>query len=270
VSVTERFRDVFRRYTPWWLSDRSRSSGKSVGYRFLWAMIAPLDAYADVLTQGLQAAWPGRGTPTALPLIGRSRGIIRGMNDSDDQYAAKLRAWLDRARGWGSALQLAIEIHDYVADNVGNHPTVKVINRAGHWVIVDGAGNVSTANASWNWDGVYHPERAGFWSDEWIVIQLSPWALRPGGMSGITNDGHALGHLATLQQVDEIKGIIAQVKGAASKVRAVIWSLDASLFDPTNPATRPDGTWGAWGGIGSGSRVVGGRNLTSCRYWEPR
>lgn len=60
-----RFRDTLRKILPWWLSDR-REQGKTVGFRYLWAIVAPLDAAMDVLVQGVNAWFPGRGTPTAL------------------------------------------------------------------------------------------------------------------------------------------------------------------------------------------------------------
>lgn len=43
-SPTRRLRDMLGGFVPWWLSDRP-TSGKTVGFRFLWAMVAPLDAH---------------------------------------------------------------------------------------------------------------------------------------------------------------------------------------------------------------------------------
>jgi hypothetical protein len=266
MSDVVRIRDRVRGYVPWWLSDRHYSSGKTVGFRFMWAVISALDVYMQVALEALQSAWPGKGTPTALPLIGRSRGILRGEADTDAQYAAKLRMWLDKWANAGTQRQLAIEIHEYLA----NRPQVRIVNRAGHWVTVAADGTVTTATASWNWDSVSNPERSGFWSEMWIIIYPTQWAF-----SGNWGDGRqwgardsGIGHRVSRQEVDAVKGLIGQWKSAHSKVRAVIWTSDATLFDPTNPATRPDGTWGTWS-IGSATRVPSGRNLTTCRYWEP-
>lgn len=262
-----RIRDQLRGWVPWWLSDRHYSSGKSVGFRFLWAMISLLDVFAEWIVQSLQAPWPGKGTPTALPYIGRSRGILRGQVDTDDEYASKLRQWLDKWAAAGSARQLAIELHEYL----GNHPMVRVITRSGIWVTVAADGSVTTTTATWNWDGTSHPDRAGYWSEMWIVVYPTQWAA-----SGTWGDGRVwggrdggLGHIVTRVEYDAVKSLIAQWKSAHSKVRAVIWTSDATLFDPTNPATCPNGTWGAWGTAGDGSRVASGRNTTTCRYWEP-
>ncbi len=267
-SATNRLRDQLRGFVPWWLSDRHYSSGETVGFRYLWTMIATLDCYVDYVVQGLLAAWPGAGTPTALPLIGRSRGIIRGQADTDDQYAAKLRNWLPKWAAAGTQRQLAIELHEYL----GNAPRVRIVNRSGHWVTVNADGSIVTHDVPWDWDSVSNPERAGYWSEMWIIVYPTQWALAGTWGAGKTwgdGSGLGIGHDVSREEVDAVKNLIAQWKSAHSKVRAVIWTSDATLFDPTNPASLPDGTWGQWGTTGSGSRVAGGRNTTTCRYWEP-
>ncbi len=155
-----RIRDALKLVSPWWLSDRLEQ-GKTVGYRYLWGMVSVLDELLEGQIQALQSPWPGKGTPTALPYIGRSRGILRGQADTYDEYAAKLRGWLDRWLAAGSQLAIAREIHDYLSD----HPRVRVINRAGHWVTMNADGTVETSDAGWDWDSVSNPERSGFWSE---------------------------------------------------------------------------------------------------------
>lgn len=267
MTVRQRLRDIFPQYIPWWLSDRSLSSGKSVGYRFLWSMIAPLDAYEEVLIQGLQAAWPGVGTPTALPRIGATRGIVRGQADSDADYATKLRSWIERWRNAGSQYAIARELHDYL----GNHPRIRIVNRAGFWVMMAEDGTITTAQAVFDWDSVSNPERATFWSELFVIVYPTQWAN-----TGLWGDGRdygardgGLGHQVTRREVDAVRGILAQWKAAHTKIRALIWTSDTALFDPANPGSLPDGTWGQWSVPGgSGSRVAGGRNTTTCRYWE--
>ena len=59
------FRETLRRYVPPWLSDRPQT-GKTVGFRFLYCLVAPLDAGVQAAIEGVQARYPGIGTPTAL------------------------------------------------------------------------------------------------------------------------------------------------------------------------------------------------------------
>lgn len=266
MMVLTRFRDEIRSYVVPWLSDRKTANPpRTAGFRYLWSMVAPLDAAMDVLFQGIAARYPGIGTPTALPLIGRSRGILRGQADTDAEYAEKLSKWLEKWRHAGTERQLAIEIHEYLA----NHPRVRVVNRAGHWTTVEEDGTITENHATWDWDSVSNPERAGFWSELWIIVYPTQW-----GFSGDWGDGRdwgldtGLGHLVTGVERDAVRGLGAQWKAAHSRIRTVIWTSDTALFDPTVLGTCPDGSWGQWSTRGSGSRVASSRNTTTCRYWE--
>lgn len=256
-----RVRDILRDVVPWWLSDRHFSSGKDVGFRLLWAIVAPLDGYLEMLHESLEAAWPGVGTPSALPLIGRTRGILRGEAETSDEYAARLRGWLDAWRDAGSQKAIARELHGYLA----GHPRVRVVNRAGHMVTIGADGTVTAEQVAWDWDSVSNPERHGDWSDLWVIVYRTPaWALEASWGSGGTwgaGDGGGLGHAVPRASVDAVKGILGQWKAAHTRVRAVVWTSDAALFDPANPSSMPDGNWGQWSSPS--------RNYTSCRYWEP-
>ncbi len=266
-----RLRDLIDKLVPPWLAARIKAK-KTAGYRVLWSMIAPLDAMLDTFNQGIAAWFPGVGTTTAIGHIGRSRGIIRNQGETLEEYAARLTRWLDIWPEAGSQELIAVAIHQFLS----SHPRVRVITRNGLWLTVEPDGEIVRLDSdAWDWDSVSHPERNDpdepWWSDMWIVVQVSQWDERPGELGDLTgDDGFALGHLATHQEVDAIKGLINQWKGAHSCVRAVIWTTDPDLFDPEVPASLPDGTWGAWGMYDGGSYVPSGRNITSCRYWEPR
>lgn len=234
-------------------------------------MVAPLDAAAELLVQGLKATWPGQGTPTALPLIGRSRGILRGLGESDASYGARLITWLDKWRAAGSAEGIASAIAEYLP----TPPKIRVITRSGYWVTRNTDGTIDRDEAAWDWDSVSNPERSTYWSEIWVVVYTSTWGtagpfLDVAGNPQWGEDELGIGHDVSRQEYDAINGLIAQWKAAHTKVRAVIYTTDNALFDPAAPLTCPDGTWGNWGTTGSGSRVASGRNITTCRYWEPK
>lgn len=272
MAAQVRLRDTLTKYLPPWLTDRGGAFfGLTVGYRFLWVIAAMFDVLADVAIAALQAPWPGKGTPTALSAIGSSRGMLRGQGESDASYAARLPTWYDRARQWGSMLSYARAIHEYC----GNRPRVRVYNRAGACLEVAQTTGAITRYAagstSWNWDSVSNPERAGRWWNTWVCVYPDPWARPPVLGSGrILGDGsgHGIGHLVTRQEVDAVKAEVEQYKSAHTHVVAIIWTTDATLFDPTNPATQPAGDWGYWSTRGSGARVASGRGNSTCRIWE--
>lgn len=265
MAATKRFRDVIRSFLPWWLTDRP---GKNVGFRVVWMLVSVLDAAVEVAFLGIQASWPGVGTPTALPLLGRSRGILRGQGETDGAFSARLLLWLDRWRIAGSAEALARTLHEFL----GDHPRVRVITRSGIWVTVDAAGVLSRTAAAWDWDSVSNPERSGWWSDLWVVVYPVQWALSPltiGGGRVIGADSLGLGHKVTRGEWDAVRGLLSTWKSAHTRVRTVIWTSSAARFDPTNPATCPNGKWGQWSFVdGGGHSIAGDRDVTECRYWE--
>lgn len=273
MSARVRLRDTLRRLVPWWLSDRSPPgvdpgpSNTNVGFRFIWSMVAPLDNAVEQIVQGIQAAWPGVGTPTALPYIGRTRGIVRGMTETDDHYAERLRGWLE-AHAAQRTVGLATQLHEYIDGN----PRVRIVTRRGDWVTVDTDGTVSFATQAWDWDSVSNPERSGDWSDLWIIIYPTTWAARAGTLGGLTgDDGYGIGQMVPHANADTVRQIIAEWKGAHSRIRCVVWTTLSTQFDPATPASLPNGKWGQWSNeeAGSGSRVASSRDLTHCRFWEP-
>jgi len=273
MSSPVRFRDVFREYTPTWLLDRT-VEGLVVGYSFLWVLISGLDNLTDYAVQGLKAAWPGVGTSTALSQIGRTRGIIRGEGESDDDYAARLIKWWDRMKRLGAAEAIATELHEFLS----THPVVRVVNRAGVWVTCaadgtltkEGPHSVDPTISAWDWDSLSNPERndpaAPYWSDLWVIVYDPPFAIDGTWGDGdvYTVRGLGFGQQNTANQYQQICALARTAKMAGSCIRAIVWSYDATKFDPHNAgSTLPDGTWGRWG---YGDPRVCTRDRT-CRYW---
>jgi hypothetical protein len=266
MAAPMRLRDAMRLALPWWLSER-RQQNKTVGYRFLWALVAVLDVLLEGVLQGLYAAWPGAGTPTALPYIGRSRGVLRGMDDTNDDYAAKLRGWLERAEQLGTMFAIARELHEYLP----GRPRVRVINRHQHWLTINTDGTLEKFVATWDWDSVSNPERVNWWSELWVIIYTDKFdhagAWGDGRSWGTRDSG--LGLTVAKANREALANLVADAKSAHSQVRCVIWTTDDTQFDPAVPASCPDGTWGEWSLPRTDPRVPGGR-VRTCRYWEPK
>lgn len=253
---------------PW---DFSNREGLDVAFRFLLSGALLADLAAEVLAQGLMSWFPGLGTPTARPWIARARGLTRGPAELAAEFDARLVGWLDAHARKGNTRELIRQIQAYVPGK----PRVRAITRSGVWTTLESNGTITVESAPWNWDGVLHPERSEYWSNLFVVIYTSAWKEQaaigsPGLVAGL-NEGVGLKIPKT--QAQEIRSIIGEWKAARTRVRCVIFCPDPSLFDPTNPATCPDGTWGAWSapsGFGyhpTSERVRSGR-VTTCRYME--
>lgn len=270
MSATRLFRDAFRRFIPSWLSERT-SNDRTVAYRVLWSLISPLDAIADALIDGMQAPFPGLGTPTALPLISESRGLIRGVGESEASWSARLVTFRDMWKRSGSAEAIVRRLWEYLP----GHPMIRFVNRGGYWVTIDGSGTITTADqggaSRWDWDSVSNPSNTGWW-DAWLIIYQPSYTPDP-GLWGAPGDvygetGYALGFTdAPNDQLRSIRNLIATWKRESTNLRCVVMAQNAADFDPLNGASRmPDGTWAQYSKIVLGVAVEA--RPTDLRYLD--
>lgn len=286
MSTFRGFRDALRAYIPIWLSQRP---GLDVGYRILYTVALFADIALKFVIEGVYCWFPGYSlgaapnqidASTALPLVGRSRGILRGEADTDAGYAARLINWLTDWEAAGSSEILLQQIQAYL----GNTPLVRIFDRAGNAISIDSSGHITEDVASWwNWDEVSNPDRVNWWSDLWIVIYPCEWAITGSTLSTLvgiwgtpasyTAAAVGTGHAVPRAAVDAILGIVEQWKGAHVWVEAIIWSYDSTLFVPASPTTDDPshGTWGDWGYYDwSTSTFKPARTSdTRVRYWVP-
>lgn len=244
--------------------------------KFVSAMLLLCDLGNRVLLESLYARYPGIGTPTALPLIGQSRGMIKGMDDTDATWSVKLLRWLDRWLIAGGQRAIGLAIQDYCA----GAPKVRVVNRYGRMTTIESSGLISWEDVAWDWDSLSHPRRNDvdepFWSEIFIIVYTPPWAISD-ELGTNTPADSGIGQLCPRVDVDAIRALIEQWKSAHTYVRAVLWAYDATLFDPDTPATMPDGTWGSWGYMPPDESPphfqLSGRGLleqsNDLRTWEP-
>jgi len=267
-------RDALKSIVPIWLANRAQ---KNVGFRVLYVAALLCDVLWSYAVAGIYTWFPGYAIgatnlsvdqESGLEMTGRSRGYPRGIGEASTTYAARMRVWLD---DWKDAAATVIVLK-MIRGFLGGTPRLRMIDRSGNWTTLETNGTITRTVAAWNWDGVSNPERAGMWSDVWIVVYPDQFGQRPGTLGGLTgDDGLGLGMLIRHADADTLRGILQLWKGAHTFLRAVIFTTDATLFDPSNPSTCPDGKWGQWSNVNAGndSRVASGRNITTCRYLEP-
>lgn len=274
------FRDGLASYVPKWLSNRL---GQNFGYKLLFSIMALFDAQMESVTQGTFAAFPGYGGRSdSLPYIGRSRGLIRGEAETDAAYALRLRAWIDTWINVGWEETLARFIQTYL----GNTPAVTIITRGpdvtthqAHWTLLDNSGNVTRTTATWDWDSVSNADRNQVstpdWSDMWIVVTPCEWPITGTQLSdlvgvwGNTNPVTEVGtgHAVPRAALDAILLLCAQAKAAHAFIRCIIWSYDATWFQPGGPSGKlPNGEYGDW--AQKDNSYLAARSPLH-RYWTP-
>jgi len=261
------FRTTLSRYLPPWLTARL-ASGKVRGFKFLYVHALLADLGIENAYQGLQARFPGLGTRSALPYIGRDRVIRRGYNESDESYAARLVTWLDTWRGAGTPFTILKEIQAYLGAPT---PIVRIVNQTGTWYTRAADGTPSIVQTwptpNWVWDN-----DASQITRYWVLVYVtagSPFATEGTWGDGATSwgDGGTWGTTATSEQVSSLQAIIKDFSNPGDRCSHIIIAFDPASFDPlAAPGSPgiPDGTWG------HASKNVGGvqvpSRLATARY----
>ena len=245
------------RIVPWWVA---RRPGLEHAYKVLWSSAVLCDALIHAMIEGVQASWPGVGTPTALGEIGVTRGIVRGLSDTHEEYAARLRGWLSSWGRCGSDEEIARQLRAYLA----GRPMVRVVDRHGQWTEVDATGAVRTFSAPWDWDSLTHPTAAvDRPTDIWIIVYGS-YTHQPSWAE--LDDSHGIGHVAPYTEVDQAIAILKTWKPSHNWIRCVIWVDTPAELDPEASVGLPDGRWGLWSKDVANVRVAA-RN-PAFRFWE--
>lgn len=273
------FRAQVWSYVPQWMQRRVNAL---FGAKFIYVIALFLDIMLEVMIQGVRAWFPGLGTPSALAALGFARGIFRGESETDAAYEQRLIAWLTTWAEAGSTEIVAQEIQAFL----GNTPTVRIVNRAGFWVTLNPDGSFTFTQpgaAAWTWDwdskATDGPIRATWWSDLWIIVYPTEWPITGptlASLNAIWGQNPATqgtGHDVPVSSNDTIRAIIAQWKGAHTWIEAILWSYDATLFNPASAAPgNPDGTWENWAKTDPRGNMIVARTGASdgrVRYWIP-
>ncbi len=182
----------------------------------------------------------------ALAAMGRDRRVVRGINESAQTYALRLRRWLDDRRTCGSAYALMKKLAEYC----GPLPAFRTVDARGNWYhrAADGTESYLLDQGNWNWDN--RPTDAGGnlrWSRFWIIIYPNGlWLPYPNDWGDTSGQdwgasSNTWGSTATHDQIDTIRGIVSDWKPAGTRCVKIILAFDGASFAPTAP--EPDGTW---------------------------
>lgn len=233
-------------------------------FRYLYTFALVTDATLESALQGMSARIPGLGTDTALPRISRDRGIRRGFAEWAADFSARVVTWLTDHKKQGSAFELMRQVQGYLHPL---NPRIRlVISKpsldVSLWRTRNSDGTLETFVSeplNWDWDG----DDDILWARAWLIIYSTPpnevW----------TDDGTwddtatrtwaedeavgTWGSTATLEQIQGVRDIVRDWKGAHSLYPEILVCFDDALFDPTdaNPP-NPDGNWRYY------SKIVGG------------
>lgn len=243
MTIPARFRTERLKRLPKWLTE---GEGGLVGY----TLDLLKDVYVERARLGHLARFPqqdGLGKTTApadaLAALGRDRGVVRGIFDSDADYARKLVRWLDDRQRQGNPFMLMQKLAEYC----GPLPSFRTVDVRGNWFSRSAAG-VETAllkQGNWNWDAGDGTR----WSRFWVVIYPNGlWSPGPtahgwGDTAG-PRWGDATGtwgSTATSEHVQTLRSLVATWKPGGTRCVNIILAFDPASFNPASP--EPDGLW---------------------------
>lgn len=240
------------------------------GYRRAYAVASAADGNVEFALQALLARFPGLGTPTALPYIGRDRLIRRGFAESDDSYALRLIGWRTDHRQAGGPFATMRQLAGYVSP----HPTLlRIVNSHGTWYTLNPDGTRERyipGTFNWNWDGLHSTLFARFWlliyPDTALWQRDGTWVNSDGSTWG--DDAAATwGSTATRDQVRDVRTIVNDWRSAGGLLKHVVVVFGAD-FDPANAAPPlPDGNWARHSKLDADSNCVRARSDDAI-YWR--
>jgi len=266
------FRRIVRAIGPKWLTREvistplDSNTQVEVDNRALYAMAAVKDAAAERVRLGVLARFPipGQTAQDSLLEIGRSRAVERGPNEPDAAYCERLRRWLDDWRIAGSPWSILEQVRAYCSPSPVR---ARIFTNRGDCYTIDRDGTRSRArDTAWDWDG-----DASRWARWWLVIYPTT-AGEPWGRQIAYDDGPnwgavpgTWGSTAQPEDVFALQRIIRARKPRGGRCAHIIVCFDDDHFDPSDPSTLPDGTWGSTHKLSGGSYVPA--RFDDAAYW---
>jgi hypothetical protein len=247
-------RDSLLALAPPWLSDPRDAGGK-----LLYTAGLLGDALIDKTEQALKARMPGLADPSALPLIGADRLMPRGPDETDAQYATRLRKAFPLWQEAGIDAGVLRQVLGYLE---AFKPRARIVSDSAHWcsfrpdIEPSLPASYQFGSDPWDWDsqGDPHPVGPAAWWRWWMILYSTAtsgasWAGDGGtwGAAGTAwgDTDRSWGLSVPSTTISAIRGIIGLSKRAGSWCRWLIISLDDTLFDPAT--TVLNGTLGHWG-----------------------
>ncbi len=268
--MTLSLRGTLDRYLPKWLRERPGAPGQPAAtnaWRYFYSCALLGDLGLENAIQGAQARMPTLAPPSALPYLGRDRGIVRGYAEPNDVFALRMIPFRDAHKTRGNPYTLMRMVRAYVYPYL---PKMRIVNNRGTWYTLnpDDTTEVVKSAGNWNWDG-----NTALRSRAWLIIysDLGPWDDTgawgdPGTYWG--QPGTTWGTTATPEQVASVRAIVDYWRSATARFENIIIAFDPDSFDPSDPPGSPglpDGTWGNWSKNVAGVQVPS--RLGTARYW---
>jgi hypothetical protein len=275
MAIGPSLRGTLGTYLPTWLGN---IPGLRNLFSILWTTALLGDALREIAWEGQLAAYPGVGTPSALPLIGVTRGLVQGPAEPNLTFAARLIAWLPTLAQLGSPQGLVLQVQAYLIGQgslgAGVYPVVSFVDRAGNMTTANANQTITQSEVSWDWDELggwtdnvgHKPANVvdGYWSDGWLIIQ-DPFThytgfSDPNWLAAWNSGDQTVDSLCTQEVVTGLQAIVGFWKGVHVYTRCIVWC-------PNPAAYTPNGYQGNFSINNSGTQTAARNGAYA--YWQP-
>lgn len=169
-------RDLILAICPPWLTRGTLPGNPGIAGRLMYGFGLLGDSVLEKLSQGVYARMPGRGTPTANPLLGNDRVLSQAPGEPSGSFAQRLQGAFDAWATAGSDAAVLRQILIYFTPYL---PLTRVVSNSGVWSWYE----ANTSNFqdvppvhyqvnSWDWDDVESaaiPGQPAWWRD-WLLV----------------------------------------------------------------------------------------------------
>lgn len=235
MTVQRLNRDLVRDIAVPWLQGKN-------AYRLQYALALMLDDALDMQYAAVEHKFPGYVSGESLPYIGRERGLIRGLFETDARYATRLLGWIESWKRRGSPQELMRQLRAYHAPELGE---VQIVYRNGTRYVGAPSGTITRDMlADWQPD-----DRPDLWCRIQVFIRINVYHLE----TDLVRRARAVDDLTRL--VGDFTPAHCGVEYTIIGDDAGTWSEPPPLPGETADAWSSPGTWSDAGGDSTNSPI---------------
>lgn len=233
-----------------------------IAERFMYALSFGCDAILEKINEAVSMHFPGYGDASALPYTGADRGIVRGLYETDANYAARLQRYLDTWHDAGTARSVIQQIAWYVypvEPLLGSY--LEGVNETRYDLLADGSNPDTDPTVTHavppdqQWDQLGYYKRRFFFIKAWGTASGTTWAPSGtvfGAAGYVFGDlTKSIGYNLPPQVATDLRAMVAQWQCAGTRYPWIV----IIIVDGWSGTTS--GTWANWSKIDtSGTRPV--------------
>lgn len=221
-----------------------------VGVRLGYAVGLVIDAMGDATRESIKARMPGVADVSALPYLGRDRGLFQGPNETPTAFAARLSNSMLARRRSGTAGEALRQLREYFSPSYIAH--LYHVSDRSVWHSIDQITGVVTKTRvnppNWKWDGNSYGITGGspWWWRVWIILDGTSWVAEGVWGTSTWGDGGTWGCTALPAESTAVNRIVAAFRCAKVQVVNVIVAFTPGMFAPGNTpgsGVMPVGTY---------------------------